>query len=390
MPEQDENNNTAASVQITLTTQPGPTITDLTAGPADAIAEYVDVTFDGPIDAGSFALDDVALTDPLGGSVAVTGLSPLGGNSYRISFAELNLAGQYTITIGPDVTDPLGNPMNQDGSLPNGQPSDAFVGTFDVALPDLEADSVTPSKTDIWFGETIDVAWLVSNLGVVSASGSWLDRLWLSDDDQPGGDTSLVSLWCGYSPVIPAGTGGSSTQVTIPLDPALPEGTYYLILRVNATGSLAEADTDNNTAVSDAVTLSIKPGPSVISMAPQRNAAGAVGGVKVSFDVHIDPTSLTAADVSLIGPAGAVTVTGIAHDQNSTYLISFPTQETAGTYDLTVGPDVTDLFGSAMDQDGDGVNGDGFTGQFQIELPELVLDSVTPAQAMPSSARALT
>jgi hypothetical protein len=67
--------------------------------------------------------------------------------------------------------------MNQDGLTPNGEPSDVFIGTFDVALPDLHAASVTPDRVAVWLGESIGVAWTVQNIGGVSASGTWQDKV---------------------------------------------------------------------------------------------------------------------------------------------------------------------------------------------------------------------
>ena len=48
-------------------------------------------------------------------------LAPIGQATWRVSFAQPTLAGQYTLTVGPDVADADGNLMNQSGVVPTGQ-----------------------------------------------------------------------------------------------------------------------------------------------------------------------------------------------------------------------------------------------------------------------------
>ena len=61
----------------------------MAAGSTGGVIDHVDVTFDRAIDAATFTLADVTLTDPGAGPVTLTGLSDLGGNGYRITFDAL-------------------------------------------------------------------------------------------------------------------------------------------------------------------------------------------------------------------------------------------------------------------------------------------------------------
>ena len=78
----------------------------------------------------------------------------------------------------------------------------------------------------------------------------------------------------------------------------------------------------------------------------------------LTFDENIVPTSLTADDVAFSTAAGdAVPVTGVA-GADKTYTISFAPVTAQGDYELNLGPQVRDLAGNPMNQDGDSTNGE--------------------------------
>ena len=56
--------------------------------------------------------------------------------------ADQNVRGTYRLTVGPNVTDTSGNPMNQNGNAVNGEPGDAYSGTVTLA----PTSCVTESK----------------------------------------------------------------------------------------------------------------------------------------------------------------------------------------------------------------------------------------------------
>ncbi len=101
--------------------------------------------------------------------------------------------------------------------------------------------------------------------------------------------------------------------------------------------------------------------------------AAPVSSVRVTFSESINPSSFTAADVTLTGPGGAVAVTGVtpvAGTGNTQFDITFAVQSTAGVYTFTVGPNVADAAGNLMDQNQNGVNGeatDVYTGSFTVD-----------------------
>ncbi|MCP5528369.1 MAG: Ig-like domain-containing protein [Verrucomicrobiales bacterium] len=103
------------------------------------LLEEFTVRFSELVDPASFTEADVTLSGP-SGNIAVTRPTPLGEGRWRIAFAEQHTEGNYTLRIGPAVTDYAGNAMNQDADEVNGEPEDTFETT--VFLDDDEGPLV--------------------------------------------------------------------------------------------------------------------------------------------------------------------------------------------------------------------------------------------------------
>lgn len=91
--------------------------------------------------------------------------------------------------------------------------------------------------------------------------------------------------------------------------------------------------------------------------------AGATTGtfdrVRVVFDKRMNAPTFTPSDVTLNGPAGPFTVrrvSVVAGTDGTTFDITFDKQAAAGSYSVSVGPDVWDVTAQRMDQNGNGVN----------------------------------
>src|SRR4051794_17737159 len=65
-------------------------------------------------------------------------------------------------------------------------------------------------------------------------------------------------------------------------------------------------------------------GPRVLSVTPTEIRNAAFDHVDVTFNEPIDPSIFDAADVTLAGPAGPVTITGIGTLSPETYRLAFP------------------------------------------------------------------
>jgi subtilisin family serine protease/subtilisin-like proprotein convertase family protein/DNA-binding cell septation regulator SpoVG len=115
-------------------------------------------------------------------------------------------------------------------------------------------------------------------------------------------------------------------------------------------------------------------GPRVVRSDPSGGVGGIVSSLRVSFNESIDPASFDAGDIaSFTGPQGPIAVTGVSvvpNSMNRKFTVAFAPQIAHGTYEMILGPNITDRAGNPMDQDGDGILGepldDRFTASFLI------------------------
>src|SRR5262249_46817539 len=92
------------------------------------------VTFSEGINPSTFTLADIASFTGPNGSLAVTRISPVSNSDDRqfdLIFAQQSTPGTYTLTLGPDIRDWSGNPMDQNGNGIGGEvPQDRFTARF--------------------------------------------------------------------------------------------------------------------------------------------------------------------------------------------------------------------------------------------------------------------
>lgn len=115
-------------------------------------------------------------------------------------------------------------------------------------------------------------------------------------------------------------------------------------------------------------------GPRVVASDPAGGVGGVVSSLRIIFNEPIDVAGFSTDDiVSFTGPGGAIAVRGVSVVPGSLdrkFDVSFAPQAAFGSYQMVLGPDVTDRAGHIMDQDGDGTLGeipeDRFTASFLI------------------------
>lgn len=160
--------------------------------------------------------------------------------------------------------------------------------------------------------------------------------------------------------------------------------TYFYRLR-SVVGGISSRDTGS---VSTKTLPTFDPGPAifpftqlVLSFLPE----GTIDPQRqfpVLFIESIDPSSFSAADVTIRQGNRNVAVVSIdpladlfGVGANSLYVVNFTQQSIPGTYTVTIGPNVTDVAGNKMNQDGDQINGestaDRFVGTFDIAAPPI-------------------
>ncbi len=134
------------------------------------------------------------------------------------------------------------------------------VQSFTVqTLPELVISNIT-APANAFSGQSLSVTWTVQNVGTNSTGmGQWSDAVYLSSDNvlDYGVDTYLGGV-PNFS-ALPPGQGYSNTSAF--LLPNGISGIYYLFVVTDAFHYLAEADNQNNSAVSTPVTVTLTPPP---------------------------------------------------------------------------------------------------------------------------------
>lgn len=253
----DLSGNVMNSAYLALFTidKTGPQVTAMVpSGIVMQVVSFVDVTFDEPINGGTFTPADVTINGPAG-FINANSVARLSGNTYRIHFASQRTNGAYSVQIGPNIADVIGNTMNQGPG--------AFSGQFTIGLPDLVVDVPISAPGSGNFGEPIAVSWTTRNVGAKDALGNWTDRVWLSTNavlDKSGSNADLL-LHTQPAILTPLATSGASASylasahVSLPLVSTLPTGTYYLIVETDAGGTVVESNEANNATASNGIVL---------------------------------------------------------------------------------------------------------------------------------------
>jgi len=163
--------------------------------------------------------------------------------------------------------------------------------------------------------------------------------------------------------------------------PSQPEVLEQTVVN-GATGDVAVSaghvlvPTGISTSIFDAGIL-----PYVVDYHPDGISYPPVASVELVFDRPMDPSSFSLTDdiVSFAGPGGALVATGYSWTDAYTLEVSFDSQTRQGVYEMVIGPEILDLQGNPLDQDGDGTPGeqeeDCTVAEFTIErICEVFLD----------------
>jgi serine protease len=110
----------------------GPSVTSATfSGATSGVFDRVRVVFSEAIDAASFSVADIVELKRNG--TTIPGLqftvTPVSGtqNQFDIGFNAQTIPGNYSLTLGPDIRDLAGNPMDQNGNGVNGETADRYT-----------------------------------------------------------------------------------------------------------------------------------------------------------------------------------------------------------------------------------------------------------------------
>jgi hypothetical protein len=211
-----------------------------TVGTTDGPVTGVIFNFSKAMDPATFTSADVASFTGHGGinvAPAVTGVTQLSPTQFRLDFTEQGPPGIFTLVIGPDIRDLIGNPLDQDFDLILGEiPQDQFTHTFSINAPRIT--SVTPATGTTLVGPLAAIKVNFSKPMDVASFSAFDDLVFTgpSGIDQRSQVTGVTVV--------------NATQWRIDLAPVNFNGAYTLILGPNIldlVGNALDQDFDNIT-----------------------------------------------------------------------------------------------------------------------------------------------
>ena len=337
------------------------------SGPVDPGLASILVTFDRDLNTATIDAADFTLAGS-GGAVPISAITPLGLTQVRLDFAPQFALGNYSLVVGPDITDTLGNAMDQDGDGTAGEAlQDQFTSSLSITGPRITAVSPTGGQA----GPVTSARYTFSRA---------MDPLSIDASDfavlGPGGPLTVTNV----SPV-----SAANTQFDI-FFTATTVGTYTLTAGPDLLDTFGiPLDQDGDFLAGEAVqdtftsTFAIS-APRITSHSPTGSQALPVSSVTLNFSKPIDAATFTTDDVaSFTGAGGAnllAEITGVAQLSPTQFRVDFAAQSIAGNYSLVVGPDIRDLAGNQLDQDSDLILGeipaDRYTATFSISAPRVL------------------
>ncbi len=274
----------------------GPRVTVQTpSGNLTGAFNSITIDFSEPILASSLAPTDVVFLAPGGEAVATT-LTRVNATQYRISFARQVTVGDYKLAVGPQVTDLVGNVMDQDNDGTFGETSDAYSSTINVTLPNLVFDSTT-APANAQNGQSITITWVTRNAGGVPTSGNWLDRVILSVDDVYGNGDGVELGRVNVTEAL-----GANEAVTRSITAEIPfgySGQHHIFVRLDHNDDILEATNADNTADIPITIGAVRPPNDLVAgdvTAPATAQSGT--SVNVSWRVTNQGTAVTPANWS--------------------------------------------------------------------------------------------
>lgn len=181
-------------------------------------------------------------------------------------------------------------------------------------LPDLAVVSIT-APANALPGQTVPLAWVVTNRGNATAEAPWTERVFLSADASPGSDRLLATFTLNN----PLAAGASAMRSQPVVVPQGISGDQWFVVQADSTAKVVESDEGNNytvapqpTRVAAALSLTLNQtsvpenaGTNALLASLQRNTGFATNLVVTL--TNSDPTAATVPEMVTI-PAGEAAV----------------------------------------------------------------------------------
>ena len=123
--------------------------------------------------------------------------------------------------------------------------------TISVEVPNMEI-SLPNIYSYAYSGKQSIARYTVTNSGACPVQGTWVDAVYMSSDNQVGGDILVGTHTYNF----PVNIGQSyNGDVTFTIPAGEPEGTKWLVIKTNSTGSIAETTDSDNILVAGPVEI---------------------------------------------------------------------------------------------------------------------------------------
>jgi hypothetical protein len=339
------------------------------------------VIFNEPIDPSTFTLDQVSAftvtagsttTDLRGDLIGVSAVPGSNNTAFDISFATEFSLGDYQMVIGPNILDTAGNPMDQDGDgIPGVTPSDQFTVHFALQGPKIIYSS--PIETNHMPGDQIHSIKVTFNEPIDPTTFT-TDAI--DDFNGPNGPIPIT----GITPV----AGSNDTQFRISFDPLVVTGVYTFDIGPFISDQFGNVMDQDGDFIPGQVPEDVYSGTfgiqglQVTSAVLNSPLPGRAVSLRVTFNEPVDPLSFDTTQIfNFVGPDGSHTATGVVavDGSNTRFDVQFGPLTVAGAYSLVIGPNIADVYGNFMDQDGNLIPGepdDAYTANFTVATPVLV------------------
>jgi hypothetical protein len=213
----------------------------------------------------------VTSMQPSTGTVTLSSPAPAGGTIVNLTSSNTNAAtvpvsitipanlasGSFTVQTSVvnantslSITASIGNETRTVSLIIN-----RLISDLQVAAVDAPAQAVTDSL--------FDVSWTDTNNGTGEATATWVDSVYLSTDDQAGGDTLIAEF--PFTEGLPAGQSANRIQtINIPRTALVQSGNFFLIVVTDASNSVDEGANEGNNFRAKAIQVTRSPRPDLI------------------------------------------------------------------------------------------------------------------------------
>lgn len=129
--------------------------------------------------------------------------------------------------------------------------------------PDLTVSAAsvpTTTQTDSAF----NISWTIKNQGPAQAYAPWIDRVWLSNDNQIGPNDTLIGEFPFNSNLESNQTADRIQTLSIARSAITQDGPYFLLVQTDANNQINEGANENNNFVARPINITRPPRPDLV------------------------------------------------------------------------------------------------------------------------------